>query len=104
MPDTNWFQHINELGEFAEFVARWIFNPNFEEETGAFAELACRRLHKLGYVSKKGGEWIFEEDETEKNREGKIGAIINGEKMFFDTEEDLLECLGISELPKMEDK
>ena len=56
-----------ELEDFAKWVASWIFDPQFEEGgQGAFIELACRRLNKLGIVGKSDDKWLFlKEDDAE---------------------------------------
>ena len=53
-----------DLIDFAKFVAREIFDPEFENGGQyAFAELACRRLYKLGIVTKADGNWVFIDEE-----------------------------------------
>jgi len=56
-----------DLMDFAKWVARWIFDPQFEEGgQGAFSELACRKLYKLGIITKTDDNWIFlDEDDAE---------------------------------------
>jgi len=56
-----------DLIDFAKFVAREIFDPDFENGGQyAFAELACRKLYKLGIVTKADDKWIFVyEDDAE---------------------------------------
>lgn len=49
---TDW-----RVSKFAEWVASEIFNDNWEYNKDAFAELACRKLEKLGIVRAKGDEW-----------------------------------------------
>lgn len=51
---------------FAEWVAREIFNDMWEYNKDAFAELACRKLAKLGVVRVKGDEWELVELQAEK--------------------------------------
>ena len=53
----------NGLEDFAKFVARWLMRDDFEESAGAFAELACRRLHELGIVEKDGEYYTIGEEE-----------------------------------------
>ena len=45
--------------EFCEWVADTVFYEDFEDKwtLGAFAEVACRKLEKLGFVKKVGDEW-----------------------------------------------
>ena len=39
--------------EFANWVAKEVLDDYFEESSGAFAEIACRKLVKLGLVEVK---------------------------------------------------
>ena len=48
--------------EFAEWVAKEILDDNFEEETGFFAEVACRKLWKMGVVEMDGEVWRLKDD------------------------------------------
>lgn len=43
--------------KFIQFVTDEIFDENWEYNAGAFAELACRRLAKMGYVRENGDKW-----------------------------------------------
>jgi hypothetical protein len=53
-----------ELYDFAKWVAREIFDENWEYNKDAnFAEIACRKLEKLGIVRAKGDEWELVESE-----------------------------------------
>lgn len=40
--------------EFAQFVAKEVLDECFEDNAGAFAEIACRKLVKLGMVEVDG--------------------------------------------------
>lgn len=40
--------------EFAQFVAKEVLDEWFEDNAGAFAEIACRKLVKLGMVEVDG--------------------------------------------------
>lgn len=51
--------------QFAKWVATEIFDDNWEYNKDAFAEIACRKLTKLGIVKAKGDEW-----ELIKSQEG----------------------------------
>ena len=53
------------MSEFAKWVASEIFDENWEYNNGAFAELACRKLAKLGIVQAKGVEWEWLEPQEE---------------------------------------
>lgn len=52
--------------DFARWVASEIFDENWEYNKDAFAELACRKLEKLGIVRAKGDKWeLVESQESE---------------------------------------
>jgi len=51
--------------QFAEWVAREIFNDEWEYNKDAFAELACRKLATLGIVGENGDEWELVESQEE---------------------------------------
>lgn len=62
---------VKGLLDFAKFVADEIFeaedapdNPFDYGYGGAFAEIACRKLHKLGIVEMKGENWHYEPTKT----------------------------------------
>ena len=56
-----------KTGQFAKWVATEIFDDNWEYNKDAFAELACRKLAKLGIVRAKGDEWeLVDSQESEK--------------------------------------
>lgn len=48
--------------DFAKFVAKWVVNDNFQEDAEVFAELACRKLHKLGIVEIDGDTYKLKEE------------------------------------------
>ena len=48
---------------FAMWVAEQVCREDFESES--FPELACRRLHRLGIVKRKDGNWTFDPNEYE---------------------------------------
>ena len=60
-------ERVNELpsvnpqepktGQFAKLVASEIFDEMWEYNKDAFAEIACRKLAKLGIVRAKDDEW-----------------------------------------------
>lgn len=55
-----------KTGQFAKWVAREIFDEMWEYNKDAFAEIACRKLAKLGIVREKGNEWeLVEPQESE---------------------------------------
>ena len=45
---------------FALWVADEIFDEEWENNKDSFAEIACRKLEKLGLVRQEGDEWIKE--------------------------------------------
>lgn len=47
---AEWLTELKELREFTKFVRGEVLDNYFEESSGAFAEIACRKLIKLGYV------------------------------------------------------
>lgn len=49
-----------ELEKFARFVAKQVMDTEFED--GVFAELACRKLERLGFVHAVGTEWVLDND------------------------------------------
>lgn len=51
--------------EFCEWVADTVLYEDFEDKwtLGAFAEVACRKLYKLGFVRKDGEYWTKDEVE-----------------------------------------
>ena len=52
--------------DFAVFVAKEIFDYEWEYNKDAFAEIACRKLAKLGIVRAKDDEWeLVEPQESE---------------------------------------
>lgn len=53
-----------EYKEFAEWIAQEIFDANWDFNYAAIAELACRKLYKLGVIGKDGENWTY-------NGEGK---------------------------------
>ena len=53
--------------DFAVWVAKEIFDDEWEYNKDAFAEIACRKLNKLGIVKANGDEWeLVEPQESEE--------------------------------------
>lgn len=53
--------------QFAKWVAEEIFDDMWEYNKDSFAEIACRKLAKLGIVRAKGNEWeLVEPQESEE--------------------------------------
>ena len=53
-----------KMEQFAKWVATEIFDDMWEYNKDSFAEIACRKLAKLGIVRAKGDEWELVESET----------------------------------------
>lgn len=47
----------SEAEQFAKWVASEIFSEAWEDNKDAFAEIACRKLAKMGIVRKDGIFW-----------------------------------------------
>lgn len=56
---------MNELYSFADWVAKEVCRDDFEENAGAFAEIACRKLHNLGIVEKTEELWCYDAEDGE---------------------------------------
>ena len=56
-----------KMEQFAKWVATEIFDNMWEYNKDSFAEIACRKLEKLGIVRAKGDEWeLVEPQEGEQ--------------------------------------
>lgn len=55
--DAPTVQVAEKYEQFAEWVAKEIFDENIEMSFDAFAEVACRKLEKLGIVKANGNMW-----------------------------------------------
>lgn len=57
----------SEAEQFARWVATKIFSGMFEDDPVTFAELACRKLAKLGIIKADGDEWtLIKQQENEE--------------------------------------
>ena len=54
----------SKMEQFAKWVAEEIFDDMWEYNKDSFAEIACRKLAKLGIVRAKGDEWELVESEA----------------------------------------
>lgn len=55
--------------QFAKWVATEMFDDMWEYNKDSFAEIACRKLAKLGIVRAKGNEWeLVEPQESEDKK------------------------------------
>lgn len=53
---------MTDYENFVEFVAKEIFDTNWNTNYKSFTEIACRKLYKLGLVDKDDkGFWILNE-------------------------------------------
>ena len=50
--------------QFAKWIATEIFDDMWEYNKDSFAEIACRKLAKLGVIRAKGDEWELVESEA----------------------------------------
>ena len=55
--------------QFAKWVATEIFDDMWEYNKDSFAEIACRKLAKLGIVRAKGDEWELVELQESEDKE-----------------------------------
>ena len=62
-PAQDLFKRFIKSYAFAQWVADEIFDEEWENNKDSFAELACRRLEKLGIVREENGEWVKEQAE-----------------------------------------
>ena len=53
-----------KMEQFVKWVATEIFDDMWEYNKDSFAEIACRKLAKLGIVRAKGDEWKLVEREA----------------------------------------
>ena len=63
----NALEQSPEMEQFAKWVATEIFDDMWEYNKDTFAEIACRKLAKLGIVRAKDDEWeLVEPQESEE--------------------------------------
>ena len=55
----------SKIAQFAIWVAKKIFDDQWEYNKDAFSELACRKLSELGIVRQNGDKWEFTPQESE---------------------------------------
>ena len=58
-----------KMEQFAKWVATEIFDDMWEYNKDSFAEIACRKLAKLGIVRAKGDEWELVESQESEDKE-----------------------------------
>jgi len=61
---AKWLKALKALRDFANFVAESVMDEEFEENSGFYAEVYCRKLHKMGFIEAEGDKWIFNTDEV----------------------------------------
>ena len=76
-----------EMDQFAKWVATEIFDDMWEYNKDSFAEIACRKLAKLGIVRAKGDEWELIEPQESEVEHGKMNLDEYG-----NLEEPCLSC------------
>ena len=65
----NWFnenyvpkEEYEKMKDFCEWVASEVMDEeSWKDNSDSFAEIACRKLHKLGIVEKQGDSWVYKE-------------------------------------------
>ena len=60
---SEWLEQESKTEQFAKWVATEIFDDMWEYNKDAFAEIACRKLAKLGIVRANGDEWELVESQ-----------------------------------------
>ena len=61
---AKWLKELKALRDFANFVAESVMDEEFEENSGFYAEVYCRKLHKMGFIEAEDNKWIFNKDEV----------------------------------------
>ena len=56
-PARDLFKKAMSSLDFANWVADEIFDEEWENNKDSFAEIACRKLEKIGLVKLNGNEW-----------------------------------------------
>ena len=56
---AEWLRELKALRDFANFVAESVTEEEFEENSGFYAEVYCRKLHKMGFIEATDDKWIF---------------------------------------------
>ena len=73
---------IGHWKDFAVWVANEIFDDEWEYNKDAFAEIACRKLNKLGIVKAKGDEWELVEPYDGMTNGEVIKAVFPHEDVY----------------------
>lgn len=61
---VEWLKKLKALKDFANFVAESVMDEEFEENSGFYAEVYCRKLYKMGFIEAEEGKWILNNDEV----------------------------------------
>lgn len=56
---AEWLKELKELRDFANFVAESVMEEAFEESSDFYAEVFCRKLHKMGFIEAEDDKWIL---------------------------------------------
>lgn len=67
---------LEQTVQFAKWVATEIFDDMWEYNKDAFAEIACRKLAKLGIVREKSDEWELVEPQESEEPTGMSDAVL----------------------------
>ena len=62
---AEWLRELKALKDFANFVAESVMDEEFEENSGFYAEVYCRKLYKMGFIEAEDNKWIFNKEEVE---------------------------------------
>ena len=84
---TGILEQSPKMEQFAKWVATEIFDDMWEYNKDSFAEIACRKLAKLGIVRAKGDEWELVEPQESEVEHGKMNLDEYG-----NLEEPCLSC------------
>lgn len=63
---AEWLRELKALKDFANFVAESVTEEEFEENSDFYAEVYCRKLHKMGLVEISDDKWILNNEEVEE--------------------------------------
>lgn len=61
---AEWLKELKDLRIFAAFAAKSVCSDEFEEDSGFYAEVLCRKLTKLGYIELDGDTYKLKENST----------------------------------------
>ena len=62
---AKWLRELKALKDFANFVAESVLEEDFEESSDFYAEVYCRKLHKMGFIEAEDNRWIFNNEESD---------------------------------------